>query len=173
MERKKPKTKKKLRSPTKLNKALKEEREKSGEHLNRLMYLQADFENYRKRMEKKIHETAQYCNEMLVTNLLSVIDELELALRSGKNTDNKQALLEGVEITLKKLYSLLGEQGLAQIEAIGNLFDPELHEVVMKVQTKDHEEGMIIEEIRKGYMFQKKVIRHSMVKIAANKGVDL
>ncbi|MGQ9460986.1 MAG: nucleotide exchange factor GrpE [Candidatus Bathyarchaeaceae archaeon] len=155
-----------------LEEALKEEREKTNEYLNRLKYLQADFENYRKRMEKEILEIAHVSNEKLIANLLNVIDELELALRSGRETENKQVLLEGVEMTLKKMHATLGQEGLAKIEAVGKSFDPKLHEVMMKVPTKEHDENVVIEEVRAGYMLRDKVIRPSMVKIATRLGVD-
>lgn len=137
-----------------------------------MKYLQADFENYRKRMERKIHETAQMSNEKLIVNLLSVIDELELALRSGRETEDKQALLEGVEMTLRKMYATLEYEGLAKIEAVGKPFNPKMHEIVLKVPTKDCEEGVVIEEVRKGFMLRGKVIRPSMVKIAVGMGVN-
>lgn len=108
----------------KLQESLKEEREKSIEYLNRLKYLQADFENYRRRMEKEIREAVQIGNEKLIINLLNVIDELELALRSGRETENKQALLEGVEMTLKKMHTALEQEGLTRIKAVGKSFDP-------------------------------------------------
>ena len=157
---------------TKLKKALEEEREKSNEYLNRLKYLQADFENYRKRMEKEIRETAQVSKERLVLNLLDAIDELELAIHSGRETENKQALLEGVEMTLKKMYSTLGQEGLAKIEAVGKPYDPKLHEVVIKVPTKNHEENVVIEEVRKGYLLRDRVVRPSIVKITTRLGVE-
>lgn len=123
-------------------------------------------------MERKIHETAQMSNEKLIVNLLSVIDELELALRSGRETEDKQALLEGVEMTLRKMYATLEYEGLAKIEAVGKPFNPKMHEIVLKVPTKDCEEGVVIEEVRKGFMLRGKVIRPSMVKIAVGMGVN-
>ena len=155
---------------TKLKKALEEEREKSNDYLNRLKYLQADFENYRKRVEKEILETAQVSIERLVINLLNVIDELELAIHSGRETENKQALLEGVEMILKKMRTILGQEGLAKIEAVGKSYDPKLHEVLMKVPTKDHDENVVIEEVRTGYILRDKVIRPSIVKITTRLG---
>lgn len=155
-----------------LQKALKDECERSREYLNRLKYLQADFENYRKRVEKEICDTIQVCNEKLIMNLLNVIDELELALHSGKQTENKQALLKGVEMTLKKIYDTLEQEGLAKIEAVGKSFDPRLHEVVMKVPTKEYDQNIVIEEVRTGYMLRGKVIRPSMVKITTRLGVE-
>ena len=157
---------------TELKKALAEEREKSNEYLNRLKYLQADFENYRKRMEKEIREIAQAGKERLVLNLLNVIDELELAIHSGRETENKQALLEGVEMTLKKMRITLGQEGLSRIDAVGKSYDPNLHEVVMKVPTKDQDENVVIEEVRTGYILRDKVIRPSIVKITTRLGVE-
>jgi len=166
LKKEKPKT----NEVKKLKTALAEEERKSKEYLNRLKYLQADFENYRKRVEKEIYEVARASNEKLIVNLLGVIDELELALRSGQETENKQALLEGVQMTLKKLYATLGQEGLARIESIGKSFDPRLHEVVTKVPVEESDEHVIVEEIRTGYVLRDKVIRPSMVKIATRKG---
>lgn len=166
--------KKKARSESstvkKLEEALKHEREKSSEYLNRLTYLQADLENYRKRVEKNFQQVAQLSKEKLIVNLLNVIDGLELALCSGRETENKQALLEGVEMTLKEMYAALGQEGFTKIVTVGKTFNPELHEVVMKVPTEKYDENVIIEEVRKGYMLKDKVIRPSMVKIATRLG---
>lgn len=166
------KEKPEMNKVNKLQEALKEEQEKSNDYLSRLKYLQADFENYRKRTEKEIREAAKVSNEKLIISLLEAIDELELALHSGRETENKQALLDGVEMTLKKMYASLEREGLVKIEAVGRSFDPKLHEVVMKVPTQEHNEGVVLEEIRKGFMLREKVIRPSMVKIATRVCVD-
>jgi len=155
----------------KLREELKQERGKSDEYLNRLRYLQADFENYRKRVEKEVHQIAQSANERLIVNLLDVIDELEMAVQVGKKTENKDALLEGVQIVCKKLHTALEREGLMGIGAVGKPFDPKMHEVLIAVPTKDYEEGMVIEEVRKGFMLRDKVIRPSIVKIASSEGV--
>jgi molecular chaperone GrpE len=155
-----------------LEKVLREEHEKSRKYLNRLMYLQADFENYRKRMEKNLREAAQLSKEKLIVSLLNVIDELELALRSGRETENAQALLEGVEMTLKKMYATLEREGLRKIDAVGKPYDAKMHEVAMKVPTKEYDENVVIEEVRRGYMLGHKVIRPSVVKIATKVGVN-
>lgn len=160
------------RDVTKLKKKSKEEHEKSNEYLNRLKYLQADFENYRKRVEKTILEAVQLSKEKLIINLLSVVDELELALRLGKKTQNKEALLEGIEMTLKKMYATLRQEGLTEIESVGKPFNPKIHEAVSKVPTENHDENTIIEEVRRGFIFRDKVIRQSMVKVAAKSGVE-
>lgn len=152
----------------KLQTDLEAERVKSDEYLSRLKYLQADFENYRKRVEREIRMYAEAGSEKLVLGLLSVLDELELALRVGRETDNKEALLDGVEMTKKKLFSTLGQQGLARIEAEGKPFDPKLHEVAEKVCSEGGDENVVVEEVRAGYTLGGKVIRPSVVKITSN-----
>lgn len=159
-------SKPKIRRASEIEKTLAAEQAKSKDYLNRLMYLQADFENYRKRVEKEIGEAIQRTNERLITDLIAVIDELEIAVQSSKKTENKQALIEGVEMVLKKLYATLEQEGLAKIEAVGKPFDPNKHEVILRVPTNNHVEGTVIEEVRRGYMFKNKVIRPSIVKVA-------
>ncbi len=149
-----------------LREVLEMERKKSDGYLSDLKYLQADFENYRKRMEKEIHETAQISNEKLIINLLNIIDELELALRSGRETEDKQAILEGVELTLRKLSSTLEQEGLIRIESVGEPFNPTFHEIMTKISTKERDENVVVEEVRAGYMLGGKVIRPSIVKVA-------
>jgi molecular chaperone GrpE len=149
-----------------LQEELKAEQAKSKEYLNRLKYLQADFENYRKRVEKEFREATQRSNEKLIANLLSIIDDLERALETGKTTENKDALLEGVEMVYRNLCGTLEREGLTKIETIGKPFDPNVHEILVEVPTEDHEDGTVIEEARKGFIFKGKVIRPSIVKIA-------
>jgi len=152
------------------NGALKEEREKSENHLRRLKYLQADFENYRKRMEKTLNDIVQMGKERIISGLLSAFDELEMAVRVGSETENKQALIEGVEMTLKKMRTALTQEGLLRIESVGRMFNPDLHEVAEKIPTDKYDANTIIEEVRTGYMLGDKVIRPSVVKIATRGG---
>jgi molecular chaperone GrpE len=154
----------------KLEEALTAEQAKFKETLDQIKYLQADFENYRKRMDKELQERTQRSNERLITNLLGVVDDLERAVQTGQTTDNAKALLEGVEMVQKKLSATLEQEGLTRIEAVGKPFDPNVHELLAKVPSKDSEEGTIVEEARKGYIFRGKVIRPSVVKIACREG---
>jgi len=150
-----------------LKKELEKEREKAEDYLNRLRYLQADFENYRKRVEKQIYETTQYGNRRLILELLPILDELECAVEVGKKSSDK-VFLEGVEMTLKKLHSVLEKEGVSEIKAIGESFDPNKHEAVLWVQMEG-KDGIVLEEIRKGYVLKDMVIRPSLVKVAVNK----
>jgi molecular chaperone GrpE len=150
----------------KLEEKLEAEKEKSKEYLNRLKYLQADFENYRKRVEKEVKEVITRSNENLVENLIDIMDDLENAISAGKTTNNKEALLEGIKMVHKNLDKLLEKEGLKKLECVGQAFDPNIHEVLAEVPTKDHQSGIIVEEARKGFMFKGKVLRPSIVKIA-------
>jgi molecular chaperone GrpE len=150
----------------KLKEKLEAEQEKTKEYLNRLKYLQADFENYRKRVEKEVQEAVQRSNEKLVACLIDIMDDLESAISAGETTENKDALLEGINMVHKNLDKLLEKEGLERLECVGRPFDPNLHEVLVQVPTNNHESGTVLEEARKGFMFKGKVLRPSVVKIA-------
>jgi molecular chaperone GrpE len=142
------------------------ERKKADDYLKKLQYLQADFENYKKRIEKRICEIENISNELFVKNLINTIDELEFAIKAGKESENKNVIVNGVNMILKKLYNFLEQEGLSRIEGVGNKFDPCKHEVIDRIINDKLIEGTIVEEIRKGYIFRGKVIRVGMVKIA-------
>jgi molecular chaperone GrpE len=142
------------------------EQKKADDYLNRLKYLQADFENYRKRTEKEANELTVRGNEKIVGELLGVIDDLERAIHSGKETDDLSSLLKGVEMIHQNLACILQKEGLENIDAVGKVFDPNFHEVVVKIPRKDCEEGLVLEEVRKGFVFKGRVLRPCMVNIS-------
>jgi molecular chaperone GrpE len=148
-----------------LREQLRQEQEKSKEHLNKLLYVQADFENYRKRLNQEVESRIDAGKARLIQNLLSVVDELELALKAARNTENAGAVAEGLEIVLKKFRDLLATEGLSKIEAIGKKFDPTLHEAVGRIPCEG-EEGTIVEEVREGFTMKGKLVRPSIVKIS-------
>jgi len=143
--------------------ALEEEKKRSEDYLNRLRYMQADFENLKKRLDRQLEEVRKYCNERLVLELLGIVDELEVAVQEGKQTESIAVFLQGVEMIMKKLRKVLEKEGVSPIKCIGQAFDPSKHEAIARVE--NDEEGKIIEEIRKGYIMKGKVIRPSVVKI--------
>lgn len=150
----------------KLEERLGAEQEKTKEYLNRLKYLQADFDNYRKRMKKEVQEAIERSNEKLVASLIDIIDDLESAISAGETTENKNALLDGIKMVHKKLDKLLEKEGLVRLDCVGRTFDPNIHEVLTEVSTKNHQPGTVVEEARKGFVFKGKVLRPSIVKIA-------
>jgi len=150
----------------KLTQELEEEKKRSEDNLTRLKYMQADFDNYRKRVDRQIEEIKKYSNERLVIELLEVVDELELAVSMGRTSNSSEVLVQGVEMTLKKLQKILANEGVTLIECLGKPFDPSKHNAVSRVERADMEEGNVVEEIRKGYIIKDKVIRPSIVKVA-------
>ncbi|MEK6977246.1 MAG: nucleotide exchange factor GrpE [Candidatus Hydrothermarchaeota archaeon] len=151
-----------------LKKELEEKKKEAEEYLTRLKYLQADFDNYQKMVEKKREESAKSATEGLVKQLLDVYENLERALENGANGE-KEALLEGVEMTFQQLKDVLEKEGLEPIKALGARFDPFLHEAVLREEREDCDEDTVLEEYQRGYMLNKKVIRCSKVKVKVAK----
>jgi molecular chaperone GrpE len=144
-----------------------EAEKRSEDYLTRLKYLQADFENFKKRSDRQIEEAKKYCTERLVTQLLDVQDELEMALKTAQTADSAKPLIEGVQMTLKKLRKVLEQEGVSPIECeAGKIFNPACHHAVSAAERDDVEACVVTEEVRKGYKMKDKVIRPSIVKVA-------
>jgi len=144
-----------------LKKDLDEQTRLAEERLNRLKYLQADFDNYRKWSEKEKALITALANENLIKDLLVILDDFEQALPSLELEQNKK----GMQMIQKKLLKILKDHGLHPIECVGKKFDPQLHEVICKERSNE-EPNTILEDIGKGYQLKSKVIRPSKVKIA-------
>jgi len=143
-----------------LQQALAEEKEKAEKYLANWQRSQADFDNYKKRSEQEIGEVIEFARGALISNLLPVMDDLERALASVPAELEESNWTEGIKLIYNKFKATLEAQGLAEIKARGEPFDPRLHEAVMQ---QEGEEGMVIEETQKGYKFEGKVIRPSLV----------
>ena len=127
--------------------------------------LQAEFENYKKRVDNERAVFAKCANIDLIKKLLPFIDDFELAL---KNCREKDDFYKGIELIYSHLIDTLHSQGLKIIEAEGKKFDPYFHEALLTEET-DKEENMVLEEMQKGYMLNDKVIRHVKVKVSKKK----
>ena len=149
-------------------KLLESEKQRAEDYLRRLQYLQADYENIKKRFEREKEQICQYSNERIATALLDIVDELELAVKAAKAAENpQQTLIDGVEMTLKKLKKVLEQEGVSAIEdTVGKTFDPCYHDAIATECRDDVEECTVIEEIRKGYLMRKKVLRPAIVRVA-------
>ncbi len=147
---------------------------KAEEYFSQLMYLKADFENYKKAMEREKREAIENANEILVTKLLPVIDNLDAAIRADRKREKgevekeENSFRKGVEMTLNLLLDILEKEGLEEIKTIGERFDPFRHEACSKVESDEYPEETVVEELRKGYTFKGKVIRPAMVKVTIN-----
>jgi molecular chaperone GrpE len=152
--------------PSNLEELLAAEKMRSEDYLIRLKYLQADFENLKKRCDRQIAETKNYATERLILQLLDAVDELEMAIKTGQDSGPEaQALLDGVQMTLKKLRKVLEQEGVSPIDCEGRTFDPTKHNAVESVEREGAKECIVGEEIRKGYTMKEKVIRPSIVKV--------
>ena len=139
-----------------------DEKDKKIEELtDTLQRLQAEFENYKKHIEKSNSELRVWAKGAIIESLLPILDSFELAL---KNTSNKEEFVKGIELIYSQLYSLLEKEGLKKIKAEGK-FDANLHEVLLKEES-DKEDDYILEELQKGYILDNKVLRYSKVKIS-------
>ena len=132
---------------------------------NKYLRLYAEFENYKKRVNKDKEELVKYGNESLLYELLPVIDNLEMALRHASNNVSS-GLVQGVEITLKELQKILEKFGLIAIEANNKPFDPLVHHAMTQNERDDIDEKIVVEEFRKGYMLRDKVLRPSLVAVS-------
>ena len=128
----------------------------------RYLRLMADFQNYKKRAEKEKKDLYAYANENIMGDLLNVIDNFERALEH----DAGDGFKEGIEMIFKQLTDVLEKSGLAEIPALGEEFDPNVHSAVMTEETEDYESGKVSGVMQKGYTLNGKVIRPAMVKVA-------
>jgi molecular chaperone GrpE len=140
--------------------------ERAQEYLSRLQYLQAEFENYRKREAKEREALARYAAERLIKDLLEVLDNLDRALESARKKGERGDLLRGIEMVRKQLWGILEREGVEPIPAVGKTFDPYLHEAVMVSSGTGAEDGKVVEELQKGYRLHSRVIRHARVRVA-------
>ena len=131
------------------------------ERLDHMKYLQADFDNYRKRFDKEKESIIKLANENLIKELIVILDDFESSVRLAENEKNK----EGILLMQKKFFALLRKHGLNEIEALGKKFDPYFHDVLCK-ELSEHNGDEVIEEIQKGYVLGSKVIRPAKVKIS-------
>jgi len=143
-----------------LKQALAEEKEKAETNLAGWQRAQADFINYKRRSEQEKEEISKFASSVLILNLLPILDDLERAFNSIPPRLAKLSWVEGIRLIERKLQANLKAQGLSQIEALGEPFDPNFHEAVRQGKGKD---GIVVEEIQKGYKLHDRVIRPTKV----------
>jgi molecular chaperone GrpE len=149
----------------KAEKALETEKKLSEEYLTQLKYAKADLENLKKRCDRQLEDVKKYSNERIITELLDVVDELEMAVKCARSSNSTETLVQGVEMTLKKLVKILENEGVTPISCVDAPFDPSKHNAVAKTEKEGVVGCKILEEIRKGYTMREKVIRPSIVKV--------
>jgi molecular chaperone GrpE len=145
---------------------LAEEKEKSNKYLANWQRAEADFSNYKKRAEQEKNDTTTFANWALIFNLLPVLDDLERAVSSLPQKLANLTWVDGILLIHRKLRAVLESRGLTEIEAMGKTFDPSLHEAVAHMEGK---EGMVINEVQKGYKLKNKLLRPALVVVGKSK----
>jgi len=162
MSPKKPTKKELQKRVEELEIQLKEAENKAEKHLSQLKYAKADLENTQKQSQKRMQDVMDRANGGLLQQLL-LLDEMEvLATRDAE----KENLVQGMGMVLKKLQKVMDSEGVRVIEAEGHPFDPFRHDAIMEVETSEEPDGVIVEEVLRGYMYKDRVLRASMVKVA-------
>ena len=147
-----------------LKKELQEKKAAVEDYYNRLLRLQADFDNFRRRTAKEREDFARYASATLCEALLPVLDNFQLAL--GAKGQDPAKVVEGVEMIYRQLLDVLQKEGLTPVEAQGEQFDPTIHEAAMQESTDQYPDNTVISELRRGYYLKDKLLRPAMVKVA-------
>jgi molecular chaperone GrpE len=157
------KKKKKEDAVEELRKLLEEKEQNIKTLHEKILYLQADFENFKKLKTKEKVETLKYGNEALIKEFIPVVDNLEMALNHAVNTDDYKSILEGVKLTFNEFLKVLEKAGVTRIDAVGKQFDPNLHEALYQEERDDIDPDIVISEFQKGYLLNERLIRPSRV----------
>jgi molecular chaperone GrpE len=156
---------------TDLQTALAQKIAEATEAQDRYLRTYADFENYRKRMQRDMAEFRKYANEQMALDLLTVVDHLGLAIRHTQDAGEAgQALLEGVGLVYKQFLDLLEKYGITPFKAEGEPFDPKLHDAMMQVETAEVPENTVVKVFQEGYRYHEKVLRHARVGVSKHPG---
>jgi molecular chaperone GrpE len=133
----------------------------------RLVRLQAEFENYKKRMAREKAEFLKFATEGLLLEFLPILDNLERAIASARaEAANREAVVAGIDMIARLFRATLEKAGVKPMEAVGKPFDPSLYQAVAQVESPDGQDNVVVEEIQKGYLLEGRVLRAAMVKVS-------
>jgi molecular chaperone GrpE len=153
-----------------LESQLKAKEQEAKENYERLLRVSAEFENYKKRASREMDEFRKYSNQSLIKEMLSVVDNLELAMSSTNgHEDIDQGLLQGLEMTHREILKVFEKFDVKPISAKGQSFDPTYHEAVMQEETDEVPANTVVNELQKGYLIHDRLLRPSMVVVAKSK----
>ena len=150
----------------KLSKALEQKAKEAAEAHDRYLRTYADFENYRKRMQRDLADFKKYANEQMARELLSVVDHLSLAIKHAAESDEPGGLREGVELVYKQLHDVLEKFGITPFSSQGEPFDPKKHDAAMQEITDTVPENTVMQVFQEGYLYHDKVLRHAKVSVS-------
>jgi molecular chaperone GrpE len=155
-------------SPEKLEAQLEEKTREASEYFDKWLRLRAEFENFKKRMQKEKGDLVKFGNENLLKALLPVLDNLSRAIEHGKNAKENSPLLEGVEMTHKEFLGTLDRFGVKPVPAMGEVFDPEKHEALSQEES-DQEANRVIAAVQNGYLYHDRLLRPAKVIVSKGK----
>ncbi len=140
-------------------------KQEKDELYNKLIRLQAEYDNFRKRTQREKAADLKYKSQSLVTELLPIVDNFERALDNKPEDHAVQPFFEGMEMIYRQLSTALEKEGVEIIETVGETFDPNIHQAVMQVEDDQYDSNTVVEELQKGYRLKDRVIRPAMVKV--------
>ncbi len=139
---------------------------------DKYLRIYAEFENYKKRAVRDQEEFSKYANERLLKELLPVVDNLERAIFHTKDTKEPGKILEGLELILKQCLEVIGKLGVTGFESHLQPFDPSKHQAIGQMESEEHEEGTVIEEIQRGYRISDRILRPALVIVSKKKNKE-
>ncbi len=146
---------------------LKSKETEAQEYYDRLLRVSAEFENYKKRASREMEDFRKYSNQSLIKEMLTVVDNLELAINSANGHKGiGKGLVDGLEMTHREILKVFEKFNVKSISAKGQPFDPTFHEAVMQEESDDHPDNTVINELQKGYLIHDRLLRPSMVVVA-------
>ena len=152
-------------APKRLKKKLEEKEEEVKTLYDKLLRTQAEFENYKKRIEKEKSDLRKYAGEGILKEIIHTVDNLEMAIKHASESDQSESISEGMEIILKQLLKSLERFGVKGFVSIGETFDPNRHEAMIQVESAEHEANTIIAESQKGYFLHGRLLRPALVSV--------
>lgn len=139
---------------------------KAEEYLDGWQRARAEFANYKKRVQKEREDSKAFITAEILSKYLTVVDDFERALKDRPTGDASEAWAEGIDMIYRKLKTILESEGVEEIDAHGEMFDPNFHEAISFEESEDHDEGQIVDVIQPGYKLGERVIRPAVVRVA-------
>lgn len=133
----------------------------------RLLRSAADFDNFRKRVQREREDTVQYANETILRDLLPVLDNLERAVDAGRSSRESDILYEGVRMVVQQFHALLDQYGVRRVPGVGDPFDPAWHEAMQQMPSDKYPPGSVLEELQPGYMYRDRLLRPALVIVSS------
>ena len=152
---------------TELRNQLEDSQQEAGDNLAGWQRAQAEFINYKKRIEREQTQLFENASARVIKRFLAVLDDLDRALQNSPQNGEAAEWAAGIDLIYRKMLTILESEGVTVMETLGKEFDPNLHEAIAQEKSEDHESGQIIEEIQKGYLIGERVLRPALVRVAS------